>query len=243
MAKSFSIVIPARLASTRLPEKLLKVVKGKPLIQWTWENALKTKAANVTVVTDSKEIFNAIHNKGGQAFMTTEHHETGTDRINEYITETSLPDDELIINLQGDEPLLSPDLVNDLADFMIDNNFNFSTLCKPFESDEELKDINKVKVQLSEDKKAVAFSREPLGDLSIKQNFHHIGVYGYSAGVLTYFAGLQQTNNEKREKLEQLRALDNNLDIHVLKIDECCSFGIDTLEDLNKFEGLLTNET
>ena len=243
MAKSFSIVIPARLASTRLPEKLLKVVKGKPLIQWTWENALKTKAANVTVVTDSKEIFNAIHNKGGQAFMTTEHHETGTDRINEYITETSLPDDELIINLQGDEPLLSPDLVDDLADFMIENNFNFSTLCKPFESDEELKDINKVKVQLSEDQKAVAFSREPLGNLSIKHNFHHIGVYGYSAGVLTYFAGLVQTNNEKREKLEQLRALDNNLDIHVLKIDECRSFGIDTLEDLKKFEGLLTNET
>ena len=243
MAKSFSIVIPARLASTRLPEKLLKVVKGKPLIQWTWENALKTKAANVTVVTDSKEIFNAIHNNGGQAFMTAEHHETGTDRINEYITETSLPDDELIINLQGDEPLLSSDLVDDLADFMINNNFNFSTLCKPFESDEELKDINKVKVQLSEDKKAVAFSREPLGDLSIKQNFHHIGVYGYSAGVLTYFAGLVQTNNEKREKLEQLRALDNNLDIHVLKIDECRSFGIDTLEDLKKFEGLLTNET
>ena len=242
MAKSFSVVIPARLASTRLPEKLLRVVKGKPLIQWTWENALKTKAANVTVVTDSKEIFNAIHNNGGQAFMTAEHHETGTDRINEYITETSLPDDELIINLQGDEPLLSSDLVDDLADFMINNNFNFSTLCKPFESDEELKDINKVKVQLSEDKKAVAFSREPLGDLSIKQNFHHIGVYGYSAHVLTYFAGLEQTNNEKKEKLEQLRALDNNLDIHVLKIDECRSFGIDTLEDLNKFEGLLTNE-
>ena len=175
MAKSFSIVIPARLASTRLPEKLLKVVKGKPLIQWTWENALKTKAANVTVVTDSKEIFNAIHNNGGRAFMTAEHHETGTDRINEYITETSLPGDELIINLQGDEPLLSPDLVDDLAEFMINNNFNFSTLCKPFESDEELKDINKVKVQLSEDKKAVAFSREPLGDLSNKQNFHHLG--------------------------------------------------------------------
>ena len=243
MARSFSIVIPARLKSTRLSEKLLKVVKGKPLIQWTWENALKTKAANVTVVTDSKDIFTAIHSNGGQAFMTAEHHETGTDRINEYITETNLPDDELIINLQGDEPLLSPDLVNDLADFMIDNNFYFSTLCKPFESDEELKDINKVKVQLSEDKKAVAFSREPLGDLSIKQNFHHIGVYGYSAGVLTYFAELEQTNNEKREKLEQLRALDNNLDIHVLKIDECRSFGIDTLEDLNKFEGLLTNET
>ena len=242
MAKSFSVVIPARLASTRLPEKLLRVVKGKPLIQWTWENALKTKAANVTVVTDSKEIFNAIHNNGGQAFMTAEHHKTGTDRINQYIAETSLPDDELIINLQGDEPLLSPDLVDNLANFMINNNFNFSTLCKPFESDEELKDINKVKVQLSEDKKAVAFSREPLGDLSINQNFHHIGVYGYSAGVLTYFAGLVQTNNEKREKLEQLRALDNNLDIHVLKIDECRSFGIDTLEDLNKFEGLLTNE-
>ncbi|MBL6693657.1 MAG: 3-deoxy-manno-octulosonate cytidylyltransferase [SAR86 cluster bacterium] len=242
MARSFSIVIPARLASTRLPEKLLKVVKGKPLIQWTWENALKTKAANVTVVTDSKEIFTAIHSKGGQSFMTAEHHETGTDRINEYITEANLSDDELIINLQGDEPLLSPDLVNDLADFMIDNNFNFSTLCKPFESDEELKDINKVKVQLSEDQKAVAFSREPLGNLSVKQNFHHIGVYGYSAGMLTYFAGLEQTKNEKREKLEQLRALDNNLDIHVLKIDECRSFGIDTLEDLNKFEGLLTNE-
>ena len=243
MARGFSVVIPARLASTRLPEKLLRVVKGKPLIQWTWANALKTKAANVTVVTDSKEIFTAIHSKGGQAFMTAEHHETGTDRINEYITETNLPDDELIINLQGDEPLLSPDLVDDLADFMIENNFNFSTLCKPFESDEELKDINKVKVQLSEDQKAVAFSREPLGNLSIKHNFHHIGVYGYSAGVLTYFAGLVQTNNEKREKLEQLRALDNNLDIHVLKIDECRSFGIDTLEDLKKFEGLLTNET
>ena len=242
MARGFSVVIPARLASTRLPEKLLRVVKGKPLIQWTWENALKTKAANVTVVTDSKEIFTTIHSKGGQAFMTAEHHETGTDRINQYIAETNLPDDELIINLQGDEPLLSPDLVNDLADFMIDNNFNFSTLCKPFESDEELKDINKVKVQLSEDQKAVAFSREPLGDLSIKQNFHHIGVYGYSARVLTYFAGLEQTNNEKKEKLEQLRALDNNLDIHVLKIDECRSFGIDTLEDLNKFEGILTNE-
>ena len=125
MARGFSVVIPARLASTRLPEKLLKVVKGKPLIQWTWENALKTKAANVTVVTDSKEIFNAIHNNGGQAFMTAEHHETGTDRINKYIAETKLPDDKLIINLQGDEPLLSPDLVNDLADFMIDNNFDF----------------------------------------------------------------------------------------------------------------------
>ena len=89
MAKSFSIVIPARLASTRLPEKLLKVVKGKPLIQWTWENALKT-SCKCNRSYRLKEIFNAIHNNGGQAFMTAEHHETGTDRINEYITETSL---------------------------------------------------------------------------------------------------------------------------------------------------------
>ncbi len=239
---NYSIVIPARLSSTRLPMKLLQKVKGKPLIQWTWENANKARAKSVTVLTDAPEIAEIIEGLGGNAVLTSNTHETGTDRIYEYVINESLSDNDLIINLQGDEPLLEAALVDSLGQFMIKNNFSFATLCKPFDNINELDDRNKVKVVIDENYEALSFSRTKVSNRSPEDNFHHIGVYGYTVAALKSFANLKQSKNERAENLEQLRALDNGLKIHVLKVEGCDSFGIDTSEDLEKFKEILDEQ-
>ena len=120
MGNKFCIVIPARLKSTRLEQKLLRKVKGKPLIQWTWENSIKSNAKKVIVVTDSKEIVDIISSLGGNVFLSKREHSSGTDRINEFVISEGFNDEDIIINLQGDEPVIDIKIVNRFAEFMIE---------------------------------------------------------------------------------------------------------------------------
>ncbi|MBA4729415.1 MAG: 3-deoxy-manno-octulosonate cytidylyltransferase [SAR86 cluster bacterium] len=240
MDSKFNIVIPARLESKRLHNKLLREVCGKPIIQWTWENSLSSNANSITVVTDSEDIKHIISELGGNVFLSKKEHESGTDRINEFISVNKVHDQELIINLQGDEPLLDMDFIDKFARFMVNRKANFASMCKPFLYEENLDNPNRVKVAIDEQNKAILFSRKKIEGYDDFENFHHIGVYGYDVNTLKKFASLPKSKNEIRENLEQLRALDNKIEIHMLKVQSFSSYGIDTEDDLEKFKAHVT---
>ncbi len=214
MANGYKICIPARLESSRLEQKLLCNVNGKTIIQRTWERDL-----------------------GGDCFLSQSVHESGTDRLAEYTKYQNLPEDLILINVQGDEPLIDINSVNKLADFVRSKGSNYATLCKPFESSEDEADVNKVKVHIDRENMAVSFFRKATDDMT--NTFHHIGVYAYSVGFLNTFSSLPQSPNEEALKLEQMRALDNNHNIDVLVVEDHKSIGIDTPEDLEKFKILI----
>ncbi len=236
MDKDFIVVIPARLESSRLEKKLLKEINGKSIIERTWNKCLESQAKEVVVATDSTEIYDLIINLGGECFLSKEIHESGTDRIHEYVTSSLVAEDALIINVQADEPLIDINSINGLAAFMASNNYEYATLCKKFGEGEDLNDPNKVKVVFDGKGKALYFSRSKmLSNTKEGTSYHHIGVYGYTARFLKEFAAAEQSQLEKSEKLEQLRALENDLPIHVLEVAEYDAWGIDTPEDLEKF--------
>ena len=230
----FKILIPARLNSQRLKRKLLEKVDYKPIIQMTWETCLKTNAKEVVVVTDSDEILELINNLGGSAYKSKKEHNSGTDRIQEYVEEHKFSDEELVINVQGDEPLIDAEAINQLGKFMMDNQFQYGTLAKKFGDDVILKDKDKVKV-IVEGKKGLDFYRtNPKSPHDNSKILHHIGVYAFTVGFLNLFAKMPPTANEEKLKLEQLRAIDNGLPINVLELELKDSWGIDTIEDLKK---------
>ena len=232
----FKILIPARLNSQRLKRKLLEKIDYKTIIQMTWEACLKTNASEVVVVTDSGEIFNLINELGGIVYKSKKEHKSGTDRIQEYVEEQGLSDEDLIINVQGDEPLIEVEAINKLGSFMLENEFAYGTLAKKFIDDADLNDTNKVKV-LVDGNKGLDFFRT--GGASLNEHLkvlHHIGVYAFTAGFLKLFAKLPQSSNEKKLKLEQLRALDHGCPINVLELELQNSWGIDTVEDLEKLK-------
>ena len=237
MANGYKICIPARLESSRLEQKLLCKVNGKTIIQRTWERCLESSADTVTVITDSTEIFDLISDLGGDCFLSQSVHESGTDRLAEYTKYQNLPEDLILINVQGDEPLIDINSVNKLADFVHSNGSNYATICKPFKSSEDEADVNKVKVHIDSENMAVSFFRKATDDMT--NTFHHIGVYAYSVGFLNTFSSLPQSPNEEALKLEQMRGLDNNHNIHVLVVEDHTSIGIDTPEDLEKFKILI----
>tara|TARA_B100001989_G_scaffold64739_1_gene43788 strand:+ start:8039 stop:8758 length:720 start_codon:yes stop_codon:yes gene_type:complete len=235
----FKILIPARLNSQRLKRKLLEKVDYKTIIQMTWETCKKTDANEVIVVTDSDEIFELISNLGGHAYKSKKEHNSGTDRIQEYIEEHALSDDELVINVQGDEPLIEVEAVNQLGSFMVDNQFQYGTIAKNFTDDNDLNDANKVKVLVDGNKGLDFYRTIPNSSYDNCKVLHHIGIYAFTAGFLNLFAKTSPTVNEKKLKLEQLRAIENGFPINVLELELKNSWGIDTEEDLNKLREYL----
>lgn len=242
MASSFKILIPARLNSQRLKKKLVERIEGKTIIQHTWEQCRKTKAEAVIVVTDSEEIFQIITDAGGEAFLSEAEYTSGTDRINEFSLNAKLAKDELLINVQGDEPLIEVEAIDQLAKHMEENNFSYGTLAKPFKSDRDLLDENKVKVILDKDGKSKEFFRNlPSEKHNVSDPvYHHVGVYAFKVEFLNLFSSLEISHNEREHKLEQMRALDNNLDLQVLLLNDLNSWGIDTQEDLDKLKNYLS---
>ena len=236
MVKGYKILIPARIGSERLPRKLLQKINSKTVIQLTWESCMQSSAQDVIVVTDSEEIFNQITGLGGKAFLSKNPHDSGTDRIQEYVESANMLPDEYIINVQGDEPLIEIEAINKLGDFMSDNNYKYGTIAKQFTSNTDLLNPNKVKVIVDENTKALEFFRDTpkvVKDFS-KIVLHHVGIYAYQVHFLHRFSKLPQTQNELSLKLEQMRALDNDLPLHVLELTLNDSWGIDTEEDLLK---------
>ncbi|MCP4291439.1 MAG: 3-deoxy-manno-octulosonate cytidylyltransferase [bacterium] len=230
------VVIPARYGSTRFPGKALADIHGKPLVVRVAEKAAGIKKAqNVVVATDDIRIFDAVKEAGFIAEMTG-NHSTGTDRIGEVASRHAA---DIIVNLQGDEPLLDPKIIDHLIQTMLDHpELDLATCAHPFSNSSQWEDPNCVKVIVDRNNQALYFSRagipgnfpgsEPHGS---QVAMRHVGIYAYRAQALSKFLNLDPTPLEKAEGLEQLRILENGMKIKVLKIDQE-PVGVDTPEDL-----------
>ncbi len=236
-------VIPARYASTRFPGKMLHLLAGKPLVQHAWERAMKARRLdNVIIATDDMRIAEAAFQFGAEVALTREGHPSGSDRIAEVAAK--LKDATHIINIQGDEPSLPPRLIDRLAEDLLDNPQRcMNTAARKFLPDEDVASPDAVKVVRDRSGDALYFSRAAIPhqrdvttDDTINANaLLHLGIYGYRKDILLKLVTLRPTALEKLEKLEQLRALEHGIDIHVLMTTHR-AFGIDTIEDARKFE-------
>ncbi len=220
------IVIPARWSSSRLPGKPLKKIGSKPMIQWVYESCRKSDADSIYIATDSEMIRDQVLEFNGQVIMTSVDHKTGTDRVHEVITKIKCHEEDLIINVQGDEPFISHDDINTLI-HNYNDDFEMATLYKELKK-EEIEDTNAVKINVT-DNIATSFSRDFKSSDSI---YLHLGIYAYRCEFLKKFVNYEQSENEIQESLEQLRALDNGHQIKAFKSSSTSSFGIDTEEDL-----------
>ena len=226
------IIIPARYQSTRFPGKPLVDIAGKSMIQRTYEQAKKTKAQKVIIATDDKRIFNHCQEFNAEVVMTSFEHQTGTDRIIEVIQKYKA---KLIINIQGDEPFISPNTINRLINNM--GNYPMGTIAKHNNDYNEFLDPNTIKVVTNNNNEALYFSRAPIPYPRNKNDFKeflsHWGIYAYQYEFLTQLANWEQSYCEKLESLEQLRVLENNKKILVVTTNQK-SIGIDTPKDLQK---------
>lgn len=227
-------VIPARYASTRLPGKPLRDIAGKPMICRVYERAVQAeKIEKALVATDDQRIYDAVKNRGGDAMMTSRDHPTGTDRLAEVAA--AYEDMDVIINVQGDEPLIEPALIDELAGLFEDApELMMATVMTELKDEEEARNPNNVKVITDKKGYALYFSRSliPYPRNSGKAPvFKHIGIYAYRREFLLRYAKLSPTPLEQAESLEQLRVLENGYRIKVLKTD-CRFVGVDTEEDL-----------
>lgn len=226
-------VIPARYASTRLPGKPLADICGKPMICRVLERASRAqKPEKVIVATDDQRIYDAVRAEGGEAILTRADHPTGTDRLAEVAE--AYPEVDLIVNVQGDEPLIEPSVIDDLIEpFEMDENLPMATVMTRIEDEEEQLNPNNVKVVVDKLGYALYFSRSlvPYPRAAAGPVYKHIGIYAYRRDFLLRYARLESTPLEKAESLEQLRALENGYGIRVLETD-CRFVGVDTVEDL-----------
>jgi 3-deoxy-manno-octulosonate cytidylyltransferase (CMP-KDO synthetase) len=235
------IVIPARYGSTRFPGKMLARILGRPMIQWVWEAAQRSRLAeNVVVATDDDRIADTAAKFGADVIMTRKSHRTGTDRMAEVAEK--LPA-RLYINVQGDEPLLAANAVDDLIRAMMENpRIPIGTLAHRIESEEEWRSPDVVKVVCNRHREALYFSRSPL---PFQRKFdprtpllRHVGIYAFRAQALATFVALKPSPLELAESLEQLRALENGLAIQLIETKYRC-LGVDTPADLARVEEAL----
>lgn len=230
-------VIPARMSSTRFPGKVLANLGGKPIIQWVWERTVRSKASQVLIATDSEEVIRAAKSFGANAVMTRPDHPSGSDRIREAAQNI---DYDVIINVQGDEPFMEPDVINSLIDVMNGGDApEMATVVVPCKREEIASNPNLPKVVLTADDYALYFSRSEIPFLRVGGTdmplYRHWGIYAYRRATLDRFVSLPESPLEKCEKLEQLRALENGIRIKVVKT-AFQSIGIDTPEDLERAE-------
>ena len=236
-----AIIIPARYGSSRLEGKPLIKVLDKPIIQWVWEKAKKcTNADLVIVATDDERIFNAVKAFGGDVEMTSTEHKSGSDRIAEVASRHAEID--IIVNLQGDEPLINLDDINAvIAGVRDDATVDISTLVREIKEDDEAINPNLVKCVFDVNNYALYFSRSKIPferNINESKIYGHLGIYGYRKDSLFKMTKLPQTNLERAESLEQLRALQSGMRIKVA-VTENIPVGIDTIEDLEHFKKLV----
>ncbi len=207
------VIIPVRYASTRLPGKPLADICGKPLIQRVYECAQQSGAGAVTVATDDEHIRKAAEAFGAPVCMTSTSHRSGTERIAEAVKQLGLADDEIVVNLQGDEPLMPPELIDQVAETLrLHGDAVMATACQPIADESELDDPNTVKVMCDQNGYALDFSRAPISkprlvDASPGDSFRHIGIYAYRAGFIARYVTWPPCPLEQAERLEQLRVL------------------------------------
>lgn len=238
MSFNFNVVIPARLASTRLPHKALLPIVGKPMVIRVAEQASKSGAAQIWIATDHPSIMAAAQEHGYQACMTDAHHVSGTDRIAEVAAQFAWPDDTIVVNVQGDEPLIPPTLIRAVAQHLHEHpECAIATACHPIHDEAALNNPNVVKVVLDKNNHALYFSRAPIpfarnAKTNTQAALRHIGIYAYRAGFLRDFRQLPPAAIEQTEALEQLRALWHGYKIGVTIIQNAPPSGVDTEKDL-----------
>ncbi len=235
-------VIPARYASVRFEGKLLADLSGKPVIQHVWENAKKARTLNDLIVAcDDDRIYKTVLDFGGKAVMTAKGHTSGTERIAEVISDMDV---NIVINIQGDEPLVHSSMIDDVAYYLLnDSSVQVATIRKRIEHEEEIPDANVVKVVVDKKGHALYFSRWPIPfvrdeEPGMRVHYKHIGLYGYTKDFLFTYKNLPQSKLESFEKLEQLRILENGYPIKVIET-KYETIGVDTQEDLEKVKQYL----
>ncbi len=232
------LIIPARYSSKRLPGKALLAETGKPLIQHVVESAAPAeRISRVVVATDDERIRDAVIGFGGEAIMTEQKHRCGTERVAEAAGKLDIGEDEIVVNLQGDEPDMPPAGIDTLVRLLDESDAPMATLACPLPA-QEVNQPHRVKVVCDINSKALYFSRAPIpfdrDSLGGVQHLLHLGIYAYRAWFLRRLAQLDQTPAEKAEKLEQLRALENGFEI-IVGLVEYNYHGIDTIEDYHMF--------
>lgn len=256
----FVVVIPARYASTRLPAKPLADIAGKPLIQWVYEQARKSEAQRVVIATDDARIEAAAKAFGAEVVMTRADHESGTDRIHEVASLLGFSGDTVVVNVQGDEPLIPPAVINQVAANLVRSGAPMATLCEPIHQYDDIINPNMVKVVTDQSGMALYFSRaavpydrdqfssgkesagkEPAGKENACFNgwFRHLGIYAYRKSLLDQFVAWGPCVLEQTEKLEQLRALWRGAQIHVAPAVENLPAGVDTPADLERVRAIV----
>lgn len=250
----FSVIIPVRFASSRFPGKPLQDIHGKPMIQHVYERAIESGADNVVIATDDHRIQECAQGFNAQVCMTSADHETGTQRLAEAVVALGWDDDDIVVHLQGDEPMICPKLIAQVAeDLQTHDNVKVTTLCRPIENLKEIFDPNTVKVVINHRGYAMYFSRAPIPwiqgefdydkvtDVKIKDGHHfaHIGIYAYRAGFLQKYLEMEGCPEEPMEQLEQLRVLWYGGKVHVAVSRESVSMGVDTPQDLEQVRELM----
>ena len=252
MSTAFTVVIPARFASSRLPGKPLQDIAGKPMVQHVWEQAKKSAASRVVIATDDARIVEACQAFGAEVLLTDAGHNSGTDRLAEVATQLQLAPDAIVVNVQGDEPLIPPAIIDQVAaNLAAHPEAGIATLAEPIDSIETLFNPNAVKVSSDINGLALTFSRAPLpwardalarsrDELPAGVPYRrHIGIYAYRAGFLHDFVAWGPCLLEDTECLEQLRALWHGVRIHVADALQSPPAGVDTPEDLERVRRLL----
>ena len=242
---TFRIVIPARYASARLPGKPLLDIGGKPIIIRVAEQAAKTSAAEIIIATDFAKIIEVAAQHKFKAVMTRLDHASGTDRIAEVAQQLNWADDDIVVNVQGDEPLIDPNLIEEVAFLLAEKSQAvMATACHAIDDEASLLNPNVVKVVMDAAGYALYFSRAPIPyprDEVYKnhiQAFRHIGIYAYRVGFLKQYANLTVSNLEKIESLEQLRVLHHGYKIGVCVTENAPATGVDTQADLDTVRAL-----
>ena len=245
MSISFRVVIPVRYASSRLPGKPLLTFQHKPIIEHVYENACRSNAESVLIATDDERIAEAASKFGAQICMTRSDHMSGTDRITEAVTKQGWDGEQIIVNVQGDEPQMPAENISQVAKLIADNpHSSMTTLCHKLNTIQEFEDPNVVKVVKTESGKAMYFSRSSIPyirnvDVKVLQEnlvYRHVGIYAYRIKFLQKFIEMPLSRLEKIERLEQLRALENGDEIIVEECLKNPGIGVDTIDDYHRLK-------
>ncbi|HDR1051698.1 3-deoxy-manno-octulosonate cytidylyltransferase [Pasteurella multocida] len=254
---NFTVIIPARYASTRLPGKPLAEIAGKPMIAHVFEKAMQSDAKRVIVATDHEQVATVARGFGAEVCMTSETHQSGTERLAEVVEKLSIAEDEIIVNIQGDEPLIPPAIVRQVAENLAKYQVKMASLAVNITDPEELFNPNAVKVLTDHAGYVLYFSRAPIPwhrdqfaslqkekstreQLVLSDHYlRHIGIYAYRAGFIKQYIQWQPSALEQIESLEQLRVLWYGEKIHVELAREVPPVGVDTAEDLEKVRSIL----
>src|SRR5690606_7967931 len=252
---SFVVVIPARFGSSRLPGKPLADIDGLPMVAQVLRRCQQSQATRVLVATDDERIAEAVRAVGGEALMTRDDHASGTDRLQEVAATLQLDEQDIVVNVQGDEPLIPPQVIDQVARNLADNpDCAIATLCEPIDLRDDLFNANLVKVVFDQYGKALYFSRAPIpwhrdefaraasSELPQGSWWRHIGIYAYRVGFLHQFVQWPPAELEQIEALEQLRAMTNGVRIHVAPACELVPGGVDTDDDLQRVRSMLVEQ-